>query len=457
MQKELTASDVIARLAQAGAKLLVTDESFLAVAEQASQSQQVGSIPLFILDGPHSQLDLLSTGSPQYHGFQLKTSDEAESNTAFLNRTSGSTGNMKSVVTTHAHFIAALEATRQTIPSNTTPDSDVWLSSLSLGFFINAKLHMGLNVLLGIPVVLMNGPFDGRTLDIIERHRITFLFLTPPIAASIAKNESQLKAPDLSSVKWLLSAGAPMHEGLQRTISAKINDVHLDLEWASSETLLIAIQMDGKASIPGSSGVLVNSMEAKVIDTTTGEELDANESGELLVRNSACRFAGYKANDAANKAAFDDEGWYHSGDFGYLDNNCNVFITDRLKELIRVGGGYGVHVSATELEAVLFEHPAVSQVVVMGCHNFNTATDHPTAFVILKPEHQNQHEAALASIQKWAAERLQGLQRLSGGVIFVPKFPLVSFKIDRRTLKNLASNEEGMGMGMSGPRYIEVS
>ncbi|KMQ41184.1 hypothetical protein HL42_8132 [Trichophyton rubrum] len=77
-----------------------------------------------------------------------------------------------------------MEATKKTIPDNTDPDNDVWLSPLSLGFFINAKL-MGLNIILSIPVVLADGTLDESNIGVIERHRITFLFITPPLAATM--------------------------------------------------------------------------------------------------------------------------------------------------------------------------------------------------------------------------------------------------------------------------------
>lgn len=441
----------MARLTCAGATLLVTNQPFSAIADQVMK--QVDSLQLLDLGKSSSQLKLIIEEYKKYDGFNLKTASEAEYQTAFINRTSGSTGNMKSALTTHAHFIAVLESTRCTIPSNTDPERDVWLSSMSLGFFINAKLHMGLNILLGVPVVLIKETFDYRSLDVIERHRITFLFLAPPVAAGIAKYEDDFSSTDVSSIKWLLTAGAPIHEGLQRAVSEKLNGVHLDLEWGTSETLLIAIHMEGHASPAGSCGVLVNGMEAKVMDTITGEELQAGERGEILVRNSACRFAGYKNNEAT-EAAFDSEGWYHSGDFGFLDSNCNVFITDRLKELIRVGEGYGVHISATEVEAVLFEHEAVAQVIVTGGHDGQTATDRPTAFIVLKQTFQDQRITALESIERFALARLHGLQHLSGGIVFLPRFPLVSFKVDRRALRTLASIGSS---GVQRPRYIEYS
>lgn len=448
----MTAADIASRLEQQQVKLLVTDSRHLPMAKDAISLFE--EIPLLSLDpaGPDvPQLnDLLPKGNSNFNSFNLKSTEEADLHHAFLNRTSGSTGAMKSVITTHAHFIAALEATRLTIPPDTDPDNDVWLSTLSLGFFINAKLHVGLNILLGIPVILMSKPFDHTTIDIIEKHQITFLFITPPLAVKLAKSAPFTAA--VSSIKWLLSAGAPMHQDLRQGVSAKFHGTHLTLEWATSETLLLAIQTADPASRPpGASGTLVAGIEAKVIDTESAAELAPNSPGEILVRNALARFAGYLNNDEANKD-FDADGWFHTGDYGYIDEKANVYIVDRLKELLRVGDGYGSRISVSELEAVLFEHPAVSSVVVVGIVDQTTQISHPTAFVVLQPEfhakYQSQPHLELAEeIERFAAVRLMGLRSLTGGVFFVERYPTTGFKINRRALKGFVEVREGRGVG----------
>lgn len=420
---------------QANAKLLVTDTRFLEISTKAAN--QLNGISVFV---PENEKGLFAEEAIEFHGFFIDNEVKSSESPAFLNRTSGSTGgNLKTVITTHAHFIATLEATMHTIPVNTDPDADTWLSTLSLGFFINAKLNIGLNILLGIPCVLMDRPFGVENFDVIERHQITFLFVPPPVAAAVAGDSDRTKNTNVSSVKWLLSAGASMHEGLQHSVSRKMNNVHLDLEWGTTETLLIAIHRDGHASPRGSSGVLVNGIEARVIDTLTGKDLGFNQPGEILVRNSACRFAGYKNNETANKSTFDEDGWFHSGDLGYLDRGCNVYMTDRMKELIRVGDGYGVHISAVELEATVFEHPAVSQVIVVGVPDPVTSMDRATAFVILSEEWQDKQESAQQALKEWTSERLTGLKALTGGVVVLATFPTIGFKINRRALKALAT------------------
>jgi 4-coumarate--CoA ligase len=380
---------------------------------------------------------LLSQGSPAYNGFKLSTIEELDSHNAFIYRTSGSSGNIKSVLTPHAHWTANLLSTKLTLPTDTDPEKDVWISSLPFAYGINAKLNLGLNILLGIPVIILEKAFDQSSLPLIDQYGVTFLFVTPPLAAQIAKAEES--ASHYKSIKWLLSAGAPVHPKIRDAVQQKLNGVRLSLEWGTTETLLIALQIDEKSSIPGSSGTLVNGVEAKVVDLETGQELGPNQQGEILVRNSLARFAGYKDNEEANKD-FDSDGWFHSGDVGYIDGNSNVFILDRLKELLRVGDGYGTHVSTGEIEAALFDHPAIATAVVVGIRDHDTQQEHPTAFVVLQQSYLGQANEGLAKeIEVFVEEKIGAFKRLSGGVYFVPKYPQVGYKINRRALKELVN------------------
>ncbi|KAL5366537.1 hypothetical protein BJX96DRAFT_182765 [Aspergillus floccosus] len=465
VQQEMSDTDIAARLVQSQVKLLITDSDLLRLAEVAANL--AGAVRLITLDECPNQLwaslqRLLPRGRPDADIFRIESAASSEEYDAFLNRTSGSTGNVKSVLTSHAHFISTMEGTIGTIPDNTDPDHDVWVSPLSLGFFINAKLNMGLNILLGIPVVLMNGPLDETTVDVIPRHQISFLFITPPIAARLARADLQATGVDVRSVKWLLTAGAPMHENLRQTVSRQFGGVPLDLEWGTSETMLIAIQRDDESRRSGSSGTLVNGMQAKVLSTVTGQELGVGEAGEILVRNQLCRFKGYKDNEVANRD-FDAEGWFHTGDYGYLDDNGNVCIMDRIKELLKVGGGYGTHISAAELEAVVFEHPAVASAVVVGIRNDFTQLDEPTAFVVLKPEYRTSPQITTQmerDILQFANKKLTGLRRLTGGVRCLSHFPTTGFKINRRQLKQMGhATGEDVANGLfpsSVPNFVPL-
>ncbi|KAF5247563.1 hypothetical protein FANTH_6314 [Fusarium anthophilum] len=447
VQQGLDALAIIPRLEQADAKLIITDSTLAAITKPAAEA--FNGTSLISLDGSSEGIsnveDLLSKENELFTGFRLSTHEESEKHYAFIYRTSGSSGNVKSFLTTHAHWAANLLTTRLTVPCDTDPEKDVWLSSLPFAYGINAKLNLGLNILLGIPVIILTQPFDQSTFHLIDKYAITFLFVTPPLAAQIAKSEKV--GVTYKSIKWLLSAGAPVHTKIRDAVQDKFNGVRLTLEWGTTETLLITLQVDEASSVPGSSGTLVHGFEARVLDIETGKDLGHNEQGEILVRNTLARFAGYKDNDEANKD-FDADGWFHSGDVGYVDEKSNVFIVDRLKELLRVGDGYGTHASAAEFEAVLFDHPAVATAVVVGIRDQETQQEHPTAFVVLQPDATPSHDlkteersSALDNLAKelegYVETKLGKFKRLSGGAFFVEKYPYVGYKINKRRLKEL--------------------
>ncbi|KAL1837591.1 hypothetical protein VTJ49DRAFT_3632 [Mycothermus thermophilus] len=457
VQQGLDAQAVIPRLEQAEAKLIITDEGLAPVSKAAAAGYN--DIPLISLTaGPGSAQiptvsDLLAGEDEQFRGFKLSTREETEEHYAFIYRTSGSSGNVKSFLTTHAHWAANLLTTKLTVPRDTDPAKDVWISSLPFAYGINAKLNLGLNILLGIPVIILQQPFDRSTFHLIDTYGITFLFVTPPLAAQIAKSEKK-EGTTFSSIKWLLSAGAPVHTKIRDAVRDKFNGVPLTLEWGTTETLLIALQIDEASKVPGSSGTLVHGFQARVLDIETGKDLGYNEQGEILVRNTLAKFAGYKDNEVANRD-FDADGWFRTGDVGYLDENSNVFIVDRLKELLRVGDGYGTHASADEFEAVLFDHPAVSTAVVVGIRDQETQQEHPTAFVVLQPgavrsDSPDAFQRLAEELERYTETKLGKFKRLSGGVWFVEKYPYVGYKINKRRLKELVD----VGRVNSTPRWI---
>lgn len=173
-----------------------------------------------------------------------------------------------------------------------------------------------------------------------------------------------------------------MHTKLREAVSAKFSGTHLIAESSTSETMPMAIQIHMESRRPGSSGTLVNGMQAKVIDTESGGEWGEKEEGELLVRSSLVRSSLVRFADRD----IDSDGWFHNGHYGFLDRNCNVYIIDRLKERLRVGDAYGSRISTKELEAALFEHPSVASVIVVAIHTHHNEIDHPTAYVVLNPD-----------------------------------------------------------------------
>ena len=119
--------------------------------------------------------------------------------------------------------------------------------------------------------------------------------------------------------------------------------------------------------------------EAKVVDVTTGAELGPKQEGEICVRGPQV-MKGYLNQPEATAAMIDAEGWLHTGDIGYADDDGCFFIVDRLKELIKYKG---MQVAPAELEAVLLSHPSIADAAVIPIAD-EECGEVPKAFVVLK-------------------------------------------------------------------------
>ena len=140
--------------------------------------------------------------------------------------------------------------------------------------------------------------------------------------------------------------------------------------------LTICPDMDSPNYIPGNLGRPAHNTEIKIIDVNTGQSLGPDMDGEICVRGPKL-FSGYLNNPEATREAIDSEGWFHTGDIGHYDSNTRVYITDRLKELIKWGTK---QISPTELELFLLRHEAVEGVAVVGVKH-KTQNQWPRAYV----------------------------------------------------------------------------
>ena len=138
--------------------------------------------------------------------------------------------------------------------------------------------------------------------------------------------------------------------------------------------------------IPGNVGPVVAGLELKVIDLKTGESLGPNTDGEICIKGKRL-FAGYLNEGEISYEAFDSEGWYRTGDIGHYDEKEYLFITDRVKEVMRINyGDHLINISPVEIEHFLLTHKSIAEVAVVGV--FNRAGTHcPRAYVVLKQGH----------------------------------------------------------------------
>jgi acyl-CoA synthetase (AMP-forming)/AMP-acid ligase II len=260
-------------------------------------------------------------------------------------------------------------------------------------------------------------------LALIQRHRVTVLVVPPPIMAALARHP-MIDGYDLSSLELIVSGGAPLGADLQRAVAARIPSAAVRQGWGLTETSIGVTLPDRRfGTVPGSVGRVMPNTELRVVDPRTGGDLGAGEPGELWARGPQV-MAGYLGRPDATVEIVDADGWLHTGDLGYVDDDGNVFIVDRLKELIKVSA---YQVAPAELEALLAGHPAVADAAVIPRPDA-THGEIPVALVV--PRGEVDADELIA----WVADRVAPHKRIRA-VHLVDAIPrTASGKLLRRVL-----------------------
>ncbi|CAN6450173.1 unnamed protein product [Victoria cruziana] len=176
----------------------------------------------------------------------------------------------------------------------------------------------------------------------------------------------------------------------------------------------------------GSCGTVVRNAELKLVDPDTGASLPRNQAGEICIRGNQI-MKGYLNDPEATGRTIDKDGWLHTGDIGYVDEDEELFIVDRLKELIKYKG---FQVAPAELEAMLLTHPAVADAAVVPMKD-ESAGEIPVAFVTKSKG----SDVTEDDIKKFIAQQVVFYKKLHK-VFFVEAIPKApSGKILRRELR----------------------
>ncbi|XP_053671259.1 uncharacterized protein LOC128721490 [Anopheles nili] len=344
---------------------------------------------------------------------------------AVLVMSSGTTGLPKAVQLTH-HNLMTVIAYQAEDPRYTQLPVPVRLLGL-LPFYHVFGFMLSLNSCLNrAPMVVLPRFEPHLFLRTIQDHRVTMMSLVPPLVLFLAK--SPLVAEyDLSSLHAVLCGAAPLSREVEELALTRLPNVRgIRNGYGMSETSLGVIsRTDDKV---GSCGKVHQTTFAKVVDLETGDALGPNQTGEICVKGPLV-MKGYLGNDQATRDIIDSDGWLHTGDVGYYDEDRDFFIVDRIKDLIKYKG---FQVPPAELEDVLLAHPAVRDCAVIGLPD-DEAGELPAAFVVTQPNVPVVGETELA---QFVAARLSPQKRLRGGVYFVDEIPKTgSGKILRRELR----------------------
>ena len=266
---------------------------------------------------------------------------------------------------------------------------------------------------------------------------MTLEMAVAPIALALA-NHPNLEDYDLSSLRYIMWGATPVSESVARVVTARTGVRWLPA-YGASELPVIAVNPVDRPTVAARLGrPPTRGVSLRVADLETGEVLPPGEIGEIQARSGSV-MAGYLPEDA-NADAFDD-GWYRTGDVGWLEAEGWVQLTDRAKEMIKVNG---FQVAPAEVEAVLHGHPAVLDCAVFGLPD-ERAGEVPVAAVQLDPD----TPVADGELEQLVADSLATYKHLRHLVVVdaIPRLP--SGKVLRRTLRDdltpslLAAPNEG--------------
>lgn len=281
---------------------------------------------------------------------------------------SGTTGVPKAIELTHRHVVAALRAVGDALGYERR---DVVLAVAPLhhvmGFIVTGVAPLAAGATL---VMLPRFGFEAL-LAAVERHRVTVLAVPPPVMAALARAPI---AHDLSSLELIVSGGAPLGAAVQSAVAARFPHAAVGQGYGMTETGAAICGPSRRAgTVPGSVGRPMRDTEIKLVD------------GELWVRGP--QVIG--------------DGWLRTGDLARVDGDGNVFIVDRVKDLIKVNA-YAV--APAELEALLLEHPRVADAAVVGRPDERRG-EAPVAFVVgdVEPD----------ALRAWVADRVAPYKRLA--------------------------------------------
>ncbi|KAI1263810.1 acetyl-CoA synthetase-like protein [Xylariaceae sp. FL1019] len=447
-----TAAELEHQLKSSGAKALITCTPLLENALKAARASGIPDDRVFILEFHGAPRDkrfrtveeLITEGKqlPELESLRW-TKGQGARQPAYLCYSSGTSGLPKAVMISHRNVIANVMQIRWHEDTgrrqrNVETQTSIGLLPLShiygLVVVANAGMYRGDGTII-LP------RFELKTLvESIEKFKINFMCLVPPIIIQMLRNQALCAKYDLSSVRFVYVGAAPLGEETTADFRKAFPHITLGQGYGMTETSTVVISTGENDVFPGMAGSLVPGVRAKILDDEGREISDYERRGELLIQSPSVTL-GYLHNEPATSAAYvwDDDGrWMRTGDIALVRVSPNghehLAIVDRLKELIKVKGH---QVAPAELEAHLLTHPAVNDCTVIPVPDERSG-EVPKAFVVKsssvagKPD-----EEVIREICRHVEEHKARYKWLKGGVEFidaVPKSP--SGKILRRILKD---------------------
>ncbi|MER6912430.1 4-coumarate--CoA ligase family protein [Streptomyces sp. NPDC000594] len=420
-----TAEELARQLRDSGTRWIVTAAPLLETARRAAELAP-GIQEIFVFDraeGHRGIPGMLDSTAPE-----PVVAVDPGTDVALLPYSSGTTGTPKGVMLTHRNLATNLA---QFQPMLSMAPGDRILAVLpffhiyGIAGLMNAPLRHGATV-----VVLPRFELESF-LAAVERHRITALYVAPPIVLALAKHPA-VDRYDLSSLEYLISSAAPLDAALATACATRLGLPPIGQAYGMTELSpgSHVVPLHDRTAPPGSVGLLAPSTEMRLLSLTDpARTVGPGEEGEIAIRGPQV-MKGYLGRPEATAEMIDADGWLRTGDVGRVDADGWLFVVDRVKELIKYKG---YQVAPAELEAVLLTHEQIADAAVIGRYD-EDGMEIPYACVVRRPNAASLTEAA---VMAYVAARVAPYKRIRR-VSFVSGVPrAASGKILRRELRKL--------------------
>lgn len=414
-----TAHEVNHQLKDAGADVLVTIAMFADTARAAIEGTGVSEI-VIIGDAPEGMVPLSALmGTPLAEQAPV----DLDEHIAVLPYSSGTTGLPKGVMLTHRNLVVNID---QTLAAAELVANEKTVAFLPFFHIYGLQVLMNIYMAAGGGLVTMPRFDLEMFLNLITQYQTPRLWIVPPVALALAKHP-MVEGYDLSCVQHINCAAAPLSADLSEAMGQRLGTNAAQGYGMTELSPVSHVSPYGKGK-PGASGIAIPNTESRIVNPETLTDLPPGEDGELWVRGPQV-MKGYLNNPAATASTIVEGGWLRTGDIAHFDADGYLYITDRLKELIKYKG---FQVAPAEVEAELLTHPAIGDAAVIGRPD-GEAGELPMAFVVAAP---GQTAPTLDEVQAYLETRLAHYKqvRVLEVVEAIPKS--ASGKILRRLLRD---------------------
>ncbi|XP_050517147.1 uncharacterized protein LOC126891863 [Diabrotica virgifera virgifera] len=369
--------------------------------------------------------------------------------TAVIYFSSGTSGFPKGICLNHYYYLHHSPLVPQPINNDvdtTRRQFEMKMREGPISFLTYGSLYwnssgMGLfmSAITGVTRLLCSS-FDPQEFwYLVDKYRVFNVFLSPFQVSELVKNGKPTDT-NCDTLVRIITGGSALSKEKIFALQELLPETDIIPTYGQTEVgILTSFQVHHKTqrqlykNNPDIVGIPIRGIWYKVVDPETREILGANQPGELLIKAKTVMNCYYQ-RDCSNR--YDKDGWFRTGDVVKYDEDCNFYVVDRVKEMLKYRGW---HIPPAILELELSHHPAVRQSVVIG-RKHEEDGDHPMAIVVLENEYKG--KVTEEDIAKYIEERVQDKQRLRGGVMFVDSIPLTpSGKVKRNELRDLAEQQ----------------